>query len=158
VTRFFIPLIDVLTLLFASFLLLPVLKAKAETEKIQAAARPALDDAATLQRRLVVRILAIEKVKRENGTENYELVYRNPNRSQGVPVMSDVDAHELIARDQKNLGSDEQLYYLVLIPRDNPLLPTTPQVEKYREWFQGVALGFEDRRTGKTHKERRTTP
>lgn len=161
VTRFFIPLIDVLTLLFATFLLLPALKATAETEKARdVAAQPLGDDPESLQRRLVVRILSIEKVKRENGVEKYELVYRNPNRVQPVPVLSAEDAQEIIGRDMKNRAGGEQLYYLVLLPRDDPdsPLPLASDVKRYREWFQGVALGFEDRRTGKVHKERKPAP
>ena len=42
VTRFFIPLIDVLTLLFCIFLLMPLVKAKAEADEEESAARPLL--------------------------------------------------------------------------------------------------------------------
>jgi hypothetical protein len=161
VTRFFIPLIDVLTLLFATFLLLPVLKATAETEKAPKASSTIVgDEAAELQRRLVVRILSIEKVKRGNGIERYELVYRKQYRVEPVPVVDAAGAHEVIATDKKDLAPGEQLYYLVLLPRDDPesLYPLESDVKNYREWFQSVALGFEDLHTGKVHKEQKSKP
>jgi hypothetical protein len=162
VTRFFIPLIDVLTLLFASFLMLPVLKATAETERANAPERPSVSDTPEeLQRRLVVRILAMERATHKNAQHEYELVYRNPDRPQPVAVLDEEGAHAVIAQDTKDFPV-EQLYYLVLLPRDDSkaakLYPRDSDLKNYRKWFKGVALGFEDRQTGTAHNQEKRKP
>jgi hypothetical protein len=143
VTRFFIPMIDVLTLLFATFLLLPVLKATAEAEtQHKPAPRPAEDTPQDLQRRLVVRVLEIDA--RDGG----KLKYRDPQHG-SVPILDELDAHRLIARDRP-LNPHEELYYLILVPRDDPESPFPSGKDKRRlnEWFRDVAHGFEDRSSG----------
>jgi hypothetical protein len=162
VTRFFIPLIDVLTLLFCIFLLMPLVKGSSgqpgdtpserEIERLEqelARLRQARSESAEklreeaerlrqerrqqLQERLAVRVLEIDP-----GTG--ELYYNDPERTD---VSNEADARELIDRDRRALaGGDRELYYLFLYPRErfNPY-PTQQQRERYDRWFKDVAHG-----------------
>jgi hypothetical protein len=164
VTRFFIPLIDVLTLLFAVFLLLPVVKPsdgaaedllelhqrlrekEQEFEKKKAGGdltqelRDELEKlrkekGKALQDRLAVRVLEIDG-------QTGKLYYRDPEK---VEVADLAAARELIERDRRERGvKQRELYYLILYPRDpaSPY-PTRGQREKYDRWFEGVALGYD---------------
>jgi hypothetical protein len=160
VTRFFIPLIDVLTLLFCIFLVLPLATPEAKqsgdasadaatpeellpekVEQLRQMEHQLRDDidklrqekSKTLQKRLAVRVLEIDG-------DTGKLYYRDPDR---VPLADEAAAHSLIDSDRRKLGQKE-LYYLVLYPR-NPSSdkPTVGQREQYDRWFVGVALGYD---------------
>jgi hypothetical protein len=164
VTRFFIPLIDVLTLLFCIFLVLPLAQGPEEAEAAPEALRDRvrelekeveqlrrlnaetpqrlreeiqqLRDARgkELEKRLAVRVLEIDG-------SNGRLYYRDPER---VDVADEAAAHDLIEHDRRRLGAGQELYYLILYPRDpNSSYPTRGQRERYDRWFQGVALGYD---------------
>jgi hypothetical protein len=164
VTRFFIPLIDVLTLLFAIFLLLPLVKPSggAEEDLLEREKRLRDDERRLEQRkaageltkkdrddleqlrkdrgkalkdRLAVRVLEIDG---KDGT----LFYRDPER---VPIASQADALALIERDRRERGvKQRELYYLILYPRERKSpYPTRGQREEYDRWFEGVALGYD---------------
>lgn len=163
VTRFFIPLIDVLTLLFCIFLVMPLAKDPAEAAadvsaledrlrqkeeelaQIRAAGRDMpreLQDeieklrqekGKALQKRLAVRVLEIDG-------ESGKLYYRDPDR---VLVPDEAAAHALIESDHRKQGPKE-LYYLILYPRSRSSdKPTVSQREQYDRWFAGVALGYD---------------
>ncbi len=157
VTRFFIPLIDVLTLLFCIFLLMPLVKAPAEAgddqrpaggageepkpgddtlEKLRAEIeRLKQEKKQPLQERLAVRVLEIDPA-------NGQLFYYAPQR---VEVRSEADAHDLILHDRQAIGEGgRELYYEILYPRDpaSPF-PLREQVKKYDEWFKEVAHGWD---------------
>lgn len=163
VTRFFIPLIDVLTLLFCIFLVLPLAKEpddhseevaaleerlrerENEVERLRQAGRELPNElrdeieklrqekGKALQKRLAVRVLEID-------TDTGNLYYRDPER---IQIPDEAAAHALIESDRRKLGQRE-LYYLILYPR-NPAstYPTRGQRERYDRWFQGVALGYD---------------
>jgi hypothetical protein len=164
VTRFFIPMIDVLTLLFCIYLLLPMASETAQEpdseraereeklrrleaevarrgEDIPAELREQIeklrrDRVKSLQTRLAVRVLEIDP-------ETGKLFYRNPDR---VELRSEADAHELIRRDQEAQGvSKRELYYLILYPRDvrTSARPDQAQRRQYDRWFAGVAMGYD---------------
>jgi hypothetical protein len=158
VTRFFIPLIDVLILLFCIFLLMPLVKEaparpdephsgshevegdrtgseaslealRAELEQLRQAKRQ------VLQERLAVRVLEIDPT-------NGKLYYHDPER---VEVSNDAEAAALIQRDGRAIGeSGRELYYEILYPRDpaSPY-PLREQRRKYDEWFKDVAHGWD---------------
>jgi hypothetical protein len=163
VTRFFIPLIDVLTLLFCIFLVLPLAKDPSDTSADMAALEERLreneaeverlrksgDDmpqalrdeieklrqekGKALQKRLAVRVLEID-------SEAGKLYYRDPQR---IVIPDEAAAHALIEDDRRKLGQRE-LYYLILYPRSpTSTYPTRGQRERYDSWFQGVALGYD---------------
>lgn len=163
VTRFFIPLIDVLTLLFCIFLVLPLAKGpddhseevaaleerlrerESEVERLRQAGRELPNElrdeieklrqekVKALQKRLSVRVLEIDP-------ETGKLYYRDPER---IQIPDEASAHALIESDRRKLGQRE-LYYLILYPR-NPAstYPTRGQRESFDRWFQGVALGYD---------------
>lgn len=163
VTRFFIPLIDVLTLLFCIFLVLPLAQGPDDTsadlaeledrlrqneeelERLRASGRDLprhLRDeidklrqarGKLLQKRLAVRVLEID-------ARTGRLYYRDPDR---MEVRNEADAHALIENDRRKLGQKE-LYYLVLYPRDRSSgYPTVGQRQRYDRWFESVALGYD---------------
>ncbi len=163
VTRFFIPLIDVLTLLFCIFLVLPLAKEpddasadvaaleerlrqkEEEVERLRQAGRELprelrdeidklrQEKGKVLQKRLAVRVLEIDP-------RTGKLYYRDPD---SIEVRNESDAHALIERDRAKLGQKE-LYYLILYPRSRgSTYPTVGQREQYDHWFEGVALGYD---------------
>jgi hypothetical protein len=162
VTRFFIPLIDVLILLFAIFLVMPLVGSEAETDAARAEKDQQLKDelealrrqqpdlsrrlqdelerlrnekVQALQERLAVRVLEID------GSTG-KLYFNDPDR---VEIRNQADARELIERDRRARGtSQRELYYLILYPRDRKsAYPTEGQRQDYERWFDGVALAFD---------------
>jgi hypothetical protein len=164
VTRFFIPLIDVLTLLFAIFLLMPLFKsgdAAADPERLVREERlRQLEGEVERLRRLgsttpadlekEIERLRQERIKDlqarlvvrvlETDPETGRLFYYDPERAE---VRNEADARALIDRDRREHGGRD-LLYLILVPRVNETgLPTGRQREQYVKWFEGVALRFE---------------
>jgi hypothetical protein len=157
VTRFFIPLIDVLILLFCIFLLMPLFKVQAGPGN-QAAPDadhpseppPDADTVARLraeveqlrkekgkplQERLAVRVLQID-------ADSGVLFYNDPQR---VDVRNEADAHELIVRDRQAIGdTGRELYYEILYPRDPASrFPLARQRKDYDAWLKDVAHGWD---------------
>ena len=163
VTRFFIPLIDVLTLLFCIFLLLPyVTPTDAEStepapvsrdaEALRSGARDESELKRDLERaeserdrlrerldtvlkRLTVRVLEIDK-------DSGRLFYYDPER---VDVTTDADAQRLIERERRATAGRE-VYFLFLFPREVSGYPLQKQVDAYRRWFRDVPHGFDNPR------------
>jgi hypothetical protein len=162
VTRFFIPLIDVLILLFAIFLVMPLVGSEVETDAARAekdqqlkaeldalrSKQPELsrrlqdelerlrnEKVQALKERLAVRVLEID------GSTG-KLYFNDPDR---VEIRNQADARELIERDRRARGtSQRELYYLILYPRDRKsAYPTEGQRQDYERWFDGVALAFD---------------
>ncbi len=162
VTRFFIPLIDVLILLFCIFLLMPYVKpVEGETTEPAAPGRPAAGptteptaadvaelnrklDQVTLERdqlrqdrdrvlsRLVIRVLEIDP-------DSGRLYYYDPERAE---VATEADAQALIDRERRRVGGRE-LYFLILYPRATSGYPLQRQVVQYDKWFRDVPHGFD---------------
>ena len=162
VTRFCIPLIDVLILLFCIFLLMPFVSTPAaddgpkpapkapelptdvtELRKQLAATQKERDEAQKrLDRfqkergeRLVVRVLEIDAA-------TGRLSYHDPER---VEVRNEADAGALVERDRKaQAGSPRELYYLILYPRERSSpYPLRSQREQYDRWFGDVPHGWD---------------
>jgi hypothetical protein len=159
VTRFFIPLIDVLILLFCIFLLMPFVSTPAADDDTKPAPK-ALElptDVAQLQKqlaatqkerdeaqkrldrfqkergeRLVVRVLEIDP-------DSGKLYYYAPGRQE---VAGQAQAEQLIAY-QKRLAGEKDTYFLIMYPRRASGYPTRANVETYRAWFKDVPYGFD---------------
>jgi hypothetical protein len=168
VTRFFIPMIDVLTLLFCIYLLMPMVSpsgGEAESEsnrrareerlrilEAEAARRGQVGEEVSGQLREEIEQLRRDKIKAlqtrlsvrvlEIDERTGKLYFRDPDRKE---VRSEADAHELIERDRSAQGvARRDLYYLILYPRDrNSGYPTREQRQRYDRWFAGVALGYD---------------
>ena len=163
VTRFFIPLIDVLLLLFCIFLLMPLVKGgndaspedtepaprlrqlEEEVERLRRQLRttpPELraeleklrqDKIRTLQEKLDIHVLEIDAA-------TGKLFYRDPER---IEISSQAQAAEMIDQDRARRPQAE-IYYLILYPRDpaSPY-PLREQREQYERWFADVAHGWD---------------
>ncbi|HZU38149.1 MAG TPA: hypothetical protein VFA18_19660 [Gemmataceae bacterium] len=155
ITRFFIPLIDVLTLLFCIFLLSPVIKAGAEGKAIPAVDNDQLkqervrleqdlqrlraDRRDILQGRLAVQVLQISD-------ESGKLYFYDPAgvSDRWVEVTAQ-NVQPIIERARAHAG-DKAVYFLILYPRPargETAFPTLLQRRQYDRWFAGVAHGFE---------------
>ena len=167
VTRFFIPMIDVLTLLFCIYLMMPMVDTTADAE-MEAERRVREERLKHLESELVrmgnvgeqapaklreeIERLRREKIQTlknrlsvrvlEIDPANGKLYYRNPDK---VEIRDAVEAAQLIDADRQTQGvSRRELYYLVLYPRDRASgYPTREQRQRYDRWFDGVALGFD---------------
>jgi hypothetical protein len=167
VTRFFIPMIDVLTLLFCLYLLMPMVSATGEAEPDSvreererrlrsleaelANKRQAGQDLTEKERAEIDRLRKerIEELKNrlavrvlEIDPKTGKLYYRDPER---IEIRDEADAHKLSDRDRQAQGVEKrELFYLVLYPRDpSSPYPTVGQRQSYDRWFQGVALGYD---------------
>ena len=164
VTRFFIPLMDVLILLFCIFLLMPYVKPVEGEAPDPATARPGFaqtatppgDQSATVadlnrkieqlqqererlleQRGQVLKQLAIRVLEIDPGTGR--LYYYEPER---VEVADQADAQALIDRERRRT-SGRELYFLILFPRTPGGYPLQRQYEAYDRWFRDVPHGFD---------------
>src|SRR5262245_3624097 len=163
VTRFFIPLIDVLTLLFCIFLLMPVVKTGGEgTEAESPAARdqrllqpeqelealraqkqdPPEELRKEIQRLQQEKIEALQERLKVRALEidptDGTLFYYDPGR---INIKNQADARDLIEQDRRDLrGSKRELYYLILYPRGHSGFPLREQREP---WFADVAHGWD---------------
>ncbi|MBY0456841.1 MAG: hypothetical protein K2V38_05855 [Gemmataceae bacterium] len=162
VTRFFIPLIDVLILLFCIFLLMPFVSGPATPEEPEKKAEPAPEklpeDVRELQRRLreaedrlkrlekaalsritdrlTVKVLEVDK---RDGT----LFYYDPDRQE---IRTEADALRLIARQKtaaSTAGGVKDVMFLILYPREPSGFPTKKQEDQIRHWFRDVPVTFE---------------
>lgn len=165
VTRFFIPLIDVLILMFCIFLLMPFVKATGDgsdaSEGSQPAPTPAIKDASELNRQLdqANRELArskrdLERLQKEKANVLRTLVIRpleidkDTGRlyyyddDQRVEIRNETDARRLISAEQDRIlkSGGGELYFLFQRPRDSAY-PLGKQRSEYERWFQGVAYG-----------------
>jgi hypothetical protein len=169
VTRFFIPLIDVLTLLFCIFLLMPMVQPaegtvatpgdlarlrelEREVEQLRQEGRDLTpekrrqlqqlhdEQVKRLEQRLLIRVLEIDP-----GTG--KLYVTDPER---IEIRNQADARELIERDGRGrLADGRELYYLILYPRDRRSpYPLREQREDYDRWFNDVAHGWDVPGTG----------
>ncbi|HVS37627.1 MAG TPA: hypothetical protein VMS17_18840 [Gemmataceae bacterium] len=156
VTRFFIPLIDVLTLLFCIFLMMPAVKRTAEAgqgdllDKRQQAldqqARELRLEMGRVRRETTRQVLnnLTPRVLEINGA-NGNLEYRDP-RVPTTPrvIANEPDARELIRRDESGPGGPDSVYYIIRYPLDpNSDYPRSGVPEEYLKWFAGVPLEFE---------------
>jgi hypothetical protein len=167
VTRFFIPLIDVLLLLFCIFLLMPLVKGGNETPADETpAAREErlrrLEEEAERMRRQARETPQelrdeLEKLRREKLKTLQEklafrvleidpatgrLYYYAPER---VEISTQAKASELIAEDRaRQADRKSEVYYLILYPRDpSSPYPLREQRERYDRWFADVAHGWD---------------
>jgi hypothetical protein len=166
VTRFFIPMIDVLTLLFCIYLLMPMVRnpdqkkeddrraleeklrrleadlaRRGKGDEVSAKLREEIDrlrreKIQALKERLAVRVLEID-----GGTGRLHV-----RGADGEEITSQADAHRRIELDRQQQGATKSdLYYLILYPRDpSSGYPTREQRQKYDRWFEGVALGYDN--------------
>jgi hypothetical protein len=163
VTRFFVPLIDVLILLFCMFLLLPFVS---RTEDAPLSPDTPTDPA-TLQKRLKetedrlkikdeeVRRLMAERAKAGERTavrvleidgDSGELSYFSGDGPAGerVKLANAAQAQLFIDRTKQTATGGKQAYFLILYPRKRSAYPTQPQLNTYADWFKDVPHQFDN--------------
>lgn len=162
VTRFFVPFIDVLILLFGIFLLMPFVSGPAapdapetkpappkdalpeEVRELQRQLTEARDRLLRMERaaqarvtdRLVVRVLHTD---RKDGT----LYYFDPDRQE---VRTEADAQRLIAHQKtvaSKAGGVKDVFFLVLYPENPSGFPTKSQEDQIHHWFRDVPHEFQ---------------
>ncbi|MDB5311592.1 MAG: hypothetical protein JWO38_5794 [Gemmataceae bacterium] len=167
VTRFFIPLIDVLILLFCIFLLMPFVSAPArpDDEKPDAKAPPPAalpTDVQELQKQLAAvtkdrdeAAKRLDRFQKERGERlvvrvleidpgSGRLVYYAPGRQE---IASQAQAEQLIAYE-KRLAGEKDIFFTIQYPRQASKHPTETDLAGYRDWFKNVPHGFEIPRPG----------
>jgi hypothetical protein len=168
VTRFFIPLIDVLILLFSVYLLLPLASSEEKTRTNR------IEQELEIERRLAERERArkegepgtlpanlleqIERLKKEKAQvlqerlavrvleidgETGRLFFRKDGRK--IEIDNAGEARQLIDTDRaKYATKGKELFYLILYPRDrNSEHPTVAERERFDNWFEGVAKAYD---------------
>jgi hypothetical protein len=171
VTRFFIPLIDVLTLLFCIFLLLPLIKGSTQETDAGSGVNPpanqvipatsvpesVLDEQAAQDRMRREReeLEQLRKAKIETlqnrlfirvleiDPDNGNLVYHEDNSR--WEIASEADLQRLTER-LRRAAEARELYYLLLYPRRVTGFPERRQIQQYERWLSDVAHGFDNPR------------
>ncbi len=167
VTRFFIPLIDVLILLFGIFLFLPFVSRPEGTPDPEAPeAAPGGRSAEELRQRVTDLELKLERANQEVARLQKDLA--NPANRMSVRVLEidpdtgrlyyfdpdtpaeprqevrdQADAQRLIDQ-QRRAARGKDVFFLILYPRKLTGFPLRQQVETYRRWFKDVPHGFDN--------------
>jgi len=160
VTRFFIPLIDVLILLFCIFLLMPFVSGQptpeTTTDTKAPQEKPLPEDVKTLQTMVSEANKRVERLEKDRlakltdrlavcvmeiDSKDGTLVYFDPDRHE---IKTEADAIRAIAK-QKALASKDGLvkdvFFQILPPRTDSPYPTLAQMEQMRRWFKDVPSG-----------------
>lgn len=177
VTRFFIPLIDVMTLLFCIFLLMPIVEGgpsgdraapgtpptaalseqerkeleelRGKVERLEAAGGLSARERRELER---IRREKIQELQKRLAIRVLEIDENNGKLyyydPDRVEITSEADAHDLIRRERQRAGNRE-VFFLFLYPRRITGFPAKEQDQQYDRWFEGVAHGKDNPRAGR---------
>lgn len=162
VTRFFVPFIDVLILLFGIFLLMPFVSGTPGPEAPDATPAPPKEplpaDVRELQRQLTEardRLVRMEKAAQASLTDRLvvrvlhtdrkdgTLYYFDPDRQE---VRTEADAQRLIAHQKtlaSKVGGVKDVFFLILYPQNPSGFPTKRQEDQIHHWFRDVAHEFQ---------------
>jgi hypothetical protein len=160
VTRFFIPLIDVLILLFCIFLLMPFVSrpdAEDVAGDLTQTSTAASDEIARLRQELADAKRRIEVLKKERANlfERFRVKVLEIDAKTGrlysldeviagrQEVRTQADATRLIERERSRAGAKD-VCFLLLFPRELTGFPLRDQLEAYRRWFRGVPHSFDN--------------
>jgi hypothetical protein len=164
VTRFFIPMIDVLTLLFCIFLLMPFVKSAGEGEGASDATTPKVEpppgDAKELAKKVDQLQIELDRVKKERAETIEKLLIRTLDIDEKdgklyywtggkrLEIIDQAQAARVIETHKKEARrlSGRELYYLFLYPQRPSAYPTEEQITRYQKWFHGVPHGFDNPR------------
>ena len=159
VTRFFVPLIDVLILLFCIFLLMPFVSTGKETDEPKDEAKaappaPLSDDVRELQ----IEVLNLRrqnehlKVKAGNLSDHLSVKVLEIDPANGrlyyiqdgerLEVTTQAAAETVITLHQRQAGRKEP-FFLLLYPRKRSGYPEQQQADDYAKWFRNVQFQFD---------------
>jgi len=160
VTRFFVPLIDVLILLFCIFLLMPFVS-RPEAEKpgseLEAGGLPT--DVAALQEQLKLARKQVDDLWKDRQTvadklnvrvleidaDNGRLFYfnRDGRDTQRQEIPNQAAAQLLIDRARQT-SDGKKVFFMILYPRRLSGYPEKQQIADYRRWFKDTPHGFDN--------------
>jgi hypothetical protein len=158
VTRFFIPLIDVLILLFCIFLFMPFMKQpgnaqssetkKAEPEKMTP--EQMKQEIASLRFDLDSARTEIKKLQKErvDPSERLSICVFDIDPKDGslyhfrdgtpIPVPDRRAAQDVIDEHKRRAGVGKDPFYLIVCPRQVSPYPRKKQIDEYRSWLKEV--------------------
>ncbi|OWK43850.1 hypothetical protein [Fimbriiglobus ruber] len=165
VTRFFVPLIDVLILLFCIFLLMPFVS-HPSTDPADPYSDPTApaEPEANLKQRIVDLELKLEQSRQEIDrlvkertdpgsrlstrvleidAKTGRLFYYTADSPDPQEVRDQADAQRLIDQ-QRRVARGKDVFFLILYPRTESRFPDQRQIDNYRRWFQDVPHGFDN--------------
>ncbi|CAN5303989.1 hypothetical protein BH11PLA2_BH11PLA2_39020 [soil metagenome] len=159
VTRFFIPMIDVLILLFCIFLLMPfVSKPEDGSGAVDAVTvKDLAEDTAKLKRDLAIAERRIAELKKERANlfdrfrvkvleidqENGKLYSFEDATAGRKEIATRAEAERLINQERERAGAKD-VCFLILYPRDLTGFPLREQIDTYRQWFHSVPHAFDN--------------
>lgn len=154
ITHFFIPLIDVLVLLFCVFLFLPIVGQSDSLDPLSNE-KPALlqklpDIDSSKQLLSEIQKLRTERTDKykeklftrvlEIDAESGDLFFRNPDKI----IINNKDALQALINQDRLSSAGKELFYMVLFPRDpNSSHPTRGQRETYENWMNDIVWSFD---------------
>jgi len=158
VTYFFVPLIDVLILLFCIFLLMPfVSTGETETNANNKEEKPKKElttNVKQLQSELEKARREVEKLKAEKGTLadrlSVKILEIDPRdgklyylqNCERVNVTEEKEADALITLHVRASGTKEP-FFMILYPRAKTGFPEQQQADNYARWFRDVQFQFD---------------
>jgi hypothetical protein len=159
VTRFFVPLIDVLILLFCIFLLMPFVATPQRPDpepkdKAKAKAPELPKDVRELQAELERARREVDRLKAERGNLAERLSVKvleiDPrdgrlyylHEGQRVNVTTQQHAENLITLHKRASGTRDP-FFLILYPRTKSGYPEQQQADDYARWFRDVQFQFD---------------
>lgn len=162
VTRFFIPLIDVLILLFCIFLLLPFTNqpgnaeaAKKEPEEkkemtpeemkreiagLKLELTKALKDIRQLQEERTNPADKVAPFLLEIDARTGYLIHYAAGESRRLKEQR--DAQEVIDSHKRRVGIGKDPLFIILLPKELTGRPSAPQLDEYKAWFKDVPHQF----------------
>jgi hypothetical protein len=163
VTRFFVPLIDVLILLFAIFLLMPFVSSSGEQPKeaepkAKAKVEPELPkDVQVLQTELERTRREVERLRAERGNlaerlsvkvleidpKSGRLYYYQEGERREVTTQAAAEA--IITQHTRASGTKEPVFMILYPPpqgKEKPGIPSEEQEVNYAHWFGNVQHQF----------------
>lgn len=160
VTRFFVPLLDVMILLFGMFMLMPFVSQPPETEEPKPETKAAPPetlpaDVRELQMELQKVRREVERLKALSGTSladrlSVKVLEIDPKdgklyylqNGDKVEVASEASAESVITLHKRQAANREP-FFLILYPRLRSGYPEQQQADDYARWFRGVQFQFD---------------
>lgn len=148
ITRFFVPLIDVLVLFFCVFLFMPMVTqgdnpngpSTSSSNSSQSKSEPLLEEIARLRNKNTLDIqgqLSINVLEIDSKTG--ELLKRSAAREK---IANRELAAKMIEEDLLS-SNGKKIMYVILYPQEDTGFPTREQRENYQRWFSSTLVTFQ---------------
>jgi hypothetical protein len=160
VTRFFIPLIDVLILLFCIFLLMPFMDVPTSADGGEAQKTLLTRD--EMRKEIDSLRINLDKTRRElkkleterqNPADKFSVCLLDIDPSNGklfyyregkhLEIEDQRAAEEVIDEHKRRAGVEKDPLFVVLLPRVKSGFPSLSELRKYQNWFKEVPHRFD---------------